>query len=101
LAGNDNLQLNAAASFQPSYVLANQAYILSTDKFNYITQPSLSRRWNMGTNIGTFISFNSNKYKWEIGPQVHYQLLSSYSNEYHVKEHFIDYGIRLGIGIIR
>ncbi len=100
LAGNDHIQFSASGSFQPSLVVANQAYILSTDKRNYITEASLSRHLNMSTNIGTFISFNSNKFKWQIGPQVHYQLLSSYRNEYPVREHFINYGIRLGVSKI-
>lgn len=101
IAGNDYMQLNAAASFQPSFVLADQAYLLSTDKKNYMTYASLSRKWNMSTNIGAFISANSNKFNWQIGPQVHYQILSTYGKAYSVREHFIDYGIRFGISKIR
>ncbi len=101
IAGNDFIQLHASASLQPSFSVANQAYLLSTDKKNYMTYASLSRRWNMSTNIGTFISVNSNKLNWQIGPQVHYQILSSYSKAYSVREHFIDYGIRFGISRIR
>ena len=101
IAGNDYLQLHAAASFQPSFVLANQAYLLSTDKKNYMTYASLSRKWNMSTNIGAFISVNSNNFNWQIGPQVHYQILSSYGKAYSVREHFIDYGVRFGVSKIR
>ncbi|MEO6219189.1 MAG: hypothetical protein ABIO81_02090 [Ginsengibacter sp.] len=100
IAGNDDIQLNASASFQPSFVVANRAYILSTDKKNYITQASLSHRWNMSSNFGTFISFKSNKFNWQIGPQVHYQLFSSYSSAYPLREHFVDYGIRFGVSKI-
>ena len=100
LAGNNRIQWNAAATLQPSVVLSSKAYILSTDKRNYITEASLSRPFNLNTNIGTSVSFNSNKFKWEIGPQIHYQLLSSYKSPYQVREHFIDYGIRLGVSKI-
>jgi len=100
LAGNNDIQLNAFTTFQPLFVVDNRAYILSTDKKNYITQASLSHRWNMSSNFGTFISFNSNKFNWQIGPQVYYQLFSSYSSAYPLREHFIDYGIRLGISKI-
>lgn len=100
IAGNEKIQFSAFGTFQPSLVLTNSAYLLSTDKRNYVMQPSLSRRWNVGTNIGTLISFNSNKLKWQIGPQVRYQFLSSYLNKYQVKEHFIDYGVRLGVSKI-
>jgi hypothetical protein len=97
IAGNDDVQLNASATLQPLYVVVNKAYILSTDKKNYITQASLSRKWNMSTNFGTYISFNSNKFNWQLGPQVYYQLFSSYSSAYPLREHFINYGIRLGV----
>ena len=97
IAGNDHVQLNASASLQPLFVVANKAYILSTDKKNYLTQASLSRKWNMSTNFGTYISFNSNKFNWQIGPQLHYQLFSSYSDAYPLREHFINYGVRLGV----
>ncbi|MEO6329058.1 MAG: hypothetical protein ABIO55_09005 [Ginsengibacter sp.] len=100
LAGDNDVQLFFAGSIQPSLVVTNQAYILSTDKRNYITESSLNRRWNIGTNIGTFVSFNSNKFKWEIGPEVSYQLLSTYLNKYYVREHFINYGIRFGVSNI-
>ena len=92
--------LHTTASFQPAFVLANRAYLISTDKKNYMTYASLSRKWNMSTNIGGFISVNSNKFNWQIGPQVRYQILSSYGKAYSVREHFIDYGIRFGISKI-
>lgn len=101
ILGNDDVRLYAVASFQPSFVLANQAYLLSTDKKNYMTYAPLSRKWNMGTNIGAFISTNSNKLNWQIGPQIHYQILSSYGKAYSVREHFIDYGIRFGVSKLR
>ena len=64
LAGNnDEVQLNAFATIQPSFLIANRAYLLSTDKRNYLTQAALSSKWNMGTNFGTFVSFNSNTNK--------------------------------------
>ena len=97
LAGNDDVQLNVAATFQPLFVITDKAYLLSTDKRNYLTEPSLSRKWNMSTDFGTYISFKSNTFNWQIGPQVHYQILSTYSANFPGKEHLIDYGIRFGI----
>jgi hypothetical protein len=100
LAGNNNVQLNAAATVQPSFVAVNKAYLLSSDNKNYLTQSTLSRKWNMSTNFGTYVSFNSNKLNWQIGPQVRYQLFSSYTNAYRPAEHLIDYGIRVGVSRI-
>jgi SH3-like domain-containing protein len=59
----------------------------------------MARQWNMATNIGAFMSVNSKKLNWQLGPQVNYQLLSSYTDAYPVKEHYINYGIKLAVGI--
>mgnify|MGYP000383175017 CR=1 FL=1 len=99
-AGNENIKFGAAADFQPSYIIASKAYLLSTDKRNYLTDPDLLRKWNMNTNFSTYVSFTSNSFNWQIGPQVRYQLLSTYTNQYPVKEHLINYGIRIGINKI-
>ena len=95
--GNDDIKFGAAAAIQPSFIMASRGYLLSTDKRNYITDTDLFRRWNMNTNLSTYVSFASNSLNWQIGPQVRYQLLSTYSNRYPVKENLINYGIRIGI----
>ncbi len=97
---NDNVKLNAVATFQPSFLVKGNAYLLSTDNKNYLTNQSLERKWNMSTNLGTFVSFKSNSFNWQIGPQINYQLLSTYSKRSPYNEHFINYGIRFGISKI-
>jgi hypothetical protein len=99
-AANENIKIGAAAALQPTFTILDKAYLLSTDKKNYLTAPNLYRSLNMNTNFTTYISFSSNSLNWQIGPQVRYQVLSSYSNSYPVKEHLINYGIRLGISKI-
>ena len=94
---NSNIKLNAIATFQPSFTLANQSYILSTDKRNYLTDKDLLRTWNLNTNFGTYVSFKTNSFNWQIGPQIRYQILSTFSSNYPSKEHRIDYGMRLGV----
>jgi len=96
-AENENVKFGAAATFQPSLIIANQSYMLSTDKRNYLTAPELVRNWNMNTSFTTYVSFSSNSFNWQIGPQVRYQLSSTYSKRYQDKEHLVDYGIRVGI----
>ncbi len=96
-AGNNNVKFITAANLQPSFVIASQAYLLSTDRKNYMTGPELFRKWNMNTNLGVYASFTTNSLNWQIGPQVRYQSLSTYSNRYPVKERLINYGIRIGI----
>jgi hypothetical protein len=97
LFGNKKLQFNAAANFAPSLILKSNAYLLSSDGSNYINDPSLLRKWNMSSNFGLFMTFRSNKLKWQIGPNVRYQWLSTYKPDYTIKEHLIDYGLRIGI----
>lgn len=95
--GNKNIQISVASAIEPSVVLKSNSYIISADKKYYVQDPGLMRKMNLGGNFGTFISFGSNKIRWQIGPDIHYQLLSTYKNSYLSEEHLIDYGIRIGI----
>jgi len=70
---------------------------MSSDGRYYINDPNLLRKLNLSGNFGSFITFKSKKTKWQVGPSVRYQLLSTYQKRYPVKEHLIDYGIRIGI----
>ncbi|MDQ6902090.1 MAG: PorT family protein [Bacteroidota bacterium] len=96
-SGNNKIQFHAGANVEPSYVLKSDAYILSSDGRNYVNDPSLLRRWNMSSNFNAFITFRSHNLKWNIGPNVRYQWFSTYQKSYTIKEHLIDYGIRIGI----
>lgn len=100
-AGSDKIKFNAYANFEPSIVIKSKAYILSSDGNNYINDPDLLRKFNMNSNFGAFITFNSAKFKWQIGPNVRYQWLSTYKRDYSIQEHLIDYGIRIGISPLR
>ena len=99
-ADNGDIKFSAAASLQPFFLITNREYLLTTNGRNYITDPDLVRKWNMSSTFGTYISLRSNSLNWQIGPQVRYQLLSSFSKDYPFKEHLIDYGIRVGISRI-
>lgn len=97
LFSTDKIRFNLAGSLAPSYVLDADAYVLSSDGRNYISVPDLLRKWNLSSNIAPFVSFRSHKFTWNLGPNVRYQWLSSFQNSYTLKQHLIDYGIRLGI----
>jgi len=97
LSGNSKVQFNLGAALEPSLVLKSDAYILSSDGNNYLNDPSLLRKWNLNSNFGAFVSFSSARFKWQIGPNIRYQWMSTYKKDYTVKEHLINYGIRLGI----
>ncbi len=59
--------------------------------------PSLTRRWNMNTSFELFSAHQTGKVKWRVGPQVRYQLMSSFSKNYPIKEHLFDFGLKMGI----
>lgn len=97
VVGKQKLGLNAEASIQPTYILGNNAMLLSTDFKNYTDGSAFARRWNVNTSIGVNLTFKTGANLWQIGPQVRYQHLPSYTNQYPIKEFRLDYGIRLGI----
>jgi hypothetical protein len=95
--GNEKIQIDAVSTVDPSIVLKKNAFIISSDGRYYINDASLVRNINLAGHFGSYISFSVNKIKWHIGPDIRYQLLSTYKSYYPSKEHFIDYGIRIGI----
>jgi hypothetical protein len=94
---NGKIQIDVSSAIEPSTVLKGDAFIISSDGRYYINDPSLIRKFNVGASFGSYITFSVKKIKWHIGPDFRYQLLSTYKNIYPSKEHFIDYGIRIGI----
>jgi hypothetical protein len=99
LIGDDKVQFGVAGTIQPTYVLGDRAYLLSTDYKNYVEVPWLIRRWNANTAFETFVSYSTGRVKWQVGPQVRYQLLSSFVDKYPVKENLFDFGLKVGVSL--
>lgn len=98
LLGNDHIQLGIAAAVQPTYLLASSTYLISSDFKNYVQNTDLVRRFNLHTNFEAFISYESpSGLKWQLGPQFRYQVFSSFSNKYPIREYITEFGIKLGI----
>jgi hypothetical protein len=95
--GNDRLQFNLAATIQPTYLLNRNGYVLTTDFASYTKAPSLYRKWNLNSGFEAFLSYQTGKLRWQIGPEIRYQILSTYSNQYPFKENLVGYGIRIGV----
>lgn len=91
-----HLGINAEASVQPTMTLNNSTYLMSTDYKHYTDGNDFIRKWNINTSLGLNISYKAGAYTWQIGPQVRYQHLPTYSNIYPIKEYLLDYGVRLG-----
>ena len=97
LFGNDRVKFNVASTIQPTYVFNNNSYLISTNLKNYAQEPRLNRNWNVNAGMEAFLSIRTGKVNWVTGPQVRYQLLSSYKNNYPISEHLVDYGFKVGI----
>lgn len=99
LHGTENMHFGIATSVQPSYLVGDRAYLITSDYKSYVQVPWLVRRWNANTNLQTFVSYSTGKMRWQVGPQVRYQLLSSFISEYPVKENLFDFGLKVGISL--
>lgn len=99
LVGNRKGYLGVAGTVQPTYVIDNRSYLLSTDFKNYAQIPSLIRKVNLNTGFELFVVNNTGKIQWRVGPQVRYQTMSSFKKKYPVEEHLFDFGLKLGISL--
>lgn len=97
LWGNDDIKVSVVSTIEPFLVLGSRAYVLSGDGNNYVNDPDLIRRMNLSGNFGSMISFEGAGVNWHIGPNVRYQILSTYHNIYPIREHLINYGLKIGI----
>lgn len=97
LFGNENVKFNIGGTLQPTFVLNNQAYMISTNMKNYAQEPSLYKRFNVAAGAEAYLSIKSKSVRWMIGPQFRYQIFSSYKKEYPINEHLTDYGFKIGI----
>ena len=97
--GNKKTYLGVAGTIQPTYILKDRAFLISTDYKNYVEVPRLIRHVNVNTSFETFISYASRtgKIRWQVGPQVRYQILSSYKSPYPVSENLFDFGLKVGV----
>jgi len=99
LFGNNKTRFGIAGTVQPTYLLGERNYVLSSDYKNYSKVPWLTRRWNVNTAIETFVSYSTGRMQWQVGPQMRYQLLSSFIEKYPVKENLFDFGFKVGVSI--
>ena len=90
------MSLSIAGSLQPTYTFDKQPFIITTDFKSYADGSSLMRNWNLNTSIEAYFSYKSGNYTWQIGPQFRYQQLPTFEYNYPVREHLLDYGLKIG-----
>ncbi|MEO5564689.1 MAG: hypothetical protein ABIR18_14685 [Chitinophagaceae bacterium] len=97
LFGNKNTSFGIAGTVQPTYILKDRAYLISSDYKNYAKVPWLIRHVNLNTGFEAFVNYHAGNTQWQVGPQVRYQVLSSFHNKYPVKENLFDFGMKIGL----
>lgn len=98
LAGNKTVEWFAGASVQPSLILGGDAYLLSADFKNYVSEPNAIRRWNFNTGFETYVNYKiGNTVSLQAGPQFRYQLQSTYKKEYTTSEKLYNVGLKIGL----
>ena len=88
--------ISSEGSVQPTMTLNNNTYLLSADYKHYTNGNEFIRKWNINTSVGLNLTYKAGSTSCQLGPQLRYQHLPTYSNAYPVKEDLLDYGMRLG-----
>ena len=97
IAGHDKLRWYAASTIQPTVITGGNVFAISSDHKNYIEEATLLRKWNMNASFETFLSYKTSAgVIINLGPQVRYQLLSTYNSRYGYSEKLYNVGLKLG-----
>ena len=99
LSSTKNVEWFAGASVQPTYVFGGNAHLISSDLKSYVSDPSSIRTWNMNLGFETYMSYKLGTYNLQIGPQVRYQVYSTYNKNVALIEK--PYAVGLKIGLIK
>ena len=98
LTQQKNFEWRVGLTIQPTYIANGEAYLISSDRKNYVSMPSMIKRWNANAAFETFISYKTNAgFNIDFGPQFRYQLKSTYKKQYGYSEKLYNIGLKLGI----
>ncbi len=98
IAGRHNFQWFVGATLQPTYVLFGNAYLLSSDRKNYVFDASFLRKWNLNAGVETFVSYRTKAgITFNAGPEFRYQFFSTYDKKYSYDEKLHSVGMKIGM----
>jgi hypothetical protein len=98
LIGNNKISWAIAGTLQPTLILNNKAYIVTNDLKHYVSNADVFRNFVMNSSLETYLRFEKgNGVALQIGPQLRYQISSSYTSKYAISEHLLEYGVKVGI----
>jgi hypothetical protein len=97
LSSQNNVNWFAGASIQPSYIFGGNAHIISSDLKSYVSEPSSIRSWNLNLGFETYMNFKMGAYNLQVGPQVRYQVNSTYKKNVALVEKPYAVGLKFGL----
>ncbi|MEP6466452.1 MAG: hypothetical protein ABJB05_09100 [Parafilimonas sp.] len=95
--GAGRLSLGVGTSIQPTYTFDKQPLIISSNYKNYADGSAYVRNWNINASAETFLGYKTGSYRWQIGPELRYQLLPSLVDKYPNREYLFNYGLKFGV----
>jgi Outer membrane protein beta-barrel domain len=97
LSSEKNVDWFAGASVQPTYVFGGNAHIISSDLKSYVSDPSSISTWNLNLGFETYMNFKLGTYNLQVGPQVRYQVYSTYRKDFALIEKPYAVGLKFGL----
>lgn len=97
LSGNSKFDWYAGATAQPTFVIGGKANLISADKRNYVSDPTFIRHWSLNAALETYVQYKFNGYTLQVGPQLRYQLVSTYSKQFSLNENLYNTGLKIGV----
>jgi hypothetical protein len=97
LSSQNKVDWFAGATVQPSYVFGGNAHIISSDLKSYVSEPSSIRSWNLNLGFETYMNFKLGMYSLQVGPQVRYQVNSTYNKNVALVEKPYAIGLKFGL----
>ncbi len=97
ISSQNNVDWFAGATVQPSYVFGGNAHIISSDLKSYVSEPSSIRSWNLNLGFETYMNFKVGSYNLQVGPQVRYQINSTYKKNVALIEKPYAIGLKFGL----
>lgn len=97
LSSEQNVDWFAGATVQPTYVFGGNAHLISSDLKSYVSDPSSISSWNLNLGFETFMNFKLKSFNFQVGPQVRYQVFSTYRKNVALVEKPYAVGLKLGL----
>ena len=97
ISSQKNVDWFAGASVQPTYVFDGKAHLISSDLKSYVSDPSTINSWNLNLGFETYMNFKVGVFNLQVGPQVRYQVNSTYRKNVALIEKPYAVGLKFGL----